>query len=143
VPELWLVDPALSHKKFYVVVKGTWRNNYRDGEYEGKQGIVQLVSNPRSVLDTNASQTAKVQFPDSEDAIDFLVEYLVPVPPTPDSVQQDQKQKFVVLDGPHKGEELSVQQFDESQCAVSKYQDDVIFDIPTDKLAKVYQSNDM
>jgi len=139
VPELWLVDPELSNRRFYVVVKGTYNSNYRNGEYEGKQGIVQLVSNPQSVLSTTASQIAKVQFLGGEDAVDFLVEYLLPVAPTPDSAQQEQRQKFVVLDGPRKGEELSVQQFDESQCAVSKYQDDVIFDVPTDKLAKVYQ----
>jgi hypothetical protein len=132
-PKLWLFDPAIAGKQCYVQVLGTLVSNYRKGEYEGRRGHVVSVSNPRTALDSTATQEANVHF-DGEDlavVIAFPVEYLVPV--QPDSA----KDVVVALDGPRKGQVLVVEQVSSAQCVVSSVGVGVIFEIARDVLVKI------
>lgn len=136
ISQTWLVEPELQGQKFLVTVIGTRLSSppYRDGEYEGRQGYVDSVFNPQADFSTAHSQTAEVIFDNPPEKITFPIQYLAPVKP------DRMKDRVVALGGEHKGTQLTVQQIDSEECAVSKLQNGgVVFDINVEMLGKIHQ----
>jgi hypothetical protein len=128
VPQLWLKDPLFSNRPFLAEVRGFETGDGCGSELEGRRGCIECVfdANATFVYQESAAVQKKLPIP---------IRLLVPIPPS------RTKDVVVPLEGPHKGETLTVREWGIERCVVHDKDSMVILDIPTDHLATLRQDS--
>lgn len=120
----------MAEHAFWGQISGTYEADWWGGELEGVRGHIRGVLR----LHTPDSSTATFAPTDETDIkheqIAVPIVYLAPLPP------EGPKEKVVALDGNYKGRVVVVREWAEDKCVVSF--DGIIFDMETDKLARLY-----
>ncbi|KAK7036689.1 transcription elongation factor spt5 [Paramarasmius palmivorus] len=98
----WILDPQIKtyHNRLKVIIEGTTRTNYLDGNYERRTAVVLTATRAGE----NYDQTAYVRFTDDNEERSILMKHLMPC--VPEHVDEE----AVVLWGPRKGELVKVRQ---------------------------------
>jgi hypothetical protein len=81
--DLWLIDPAFRGKNVIVEISGRAEGKWAQGEYDGLQGYILSVFDPRTETTTRTAQFMPLNANhDREKVMTVPIEYLLAVNPT-------------------------------------------------------------